>query len=156
MAQDDTSVNNTICATMTWDLDVEVTDGIYKTINPYKWELVCPKYYFSYAGSGSSVTAASVIEAYVSGLRHRPLTDMHDWKLHKRFRAVETMRSSNVTNPNTTSYTSPIIGTGANAASMFYNLRTVNAERSTMEWTNTVYNVIRTSSFIPIPETTAT
>lgn len=88
MSQDDTPVTHTICGTVTWTLEVEVTDRLHKEINPYKWDMVWPFRYIQRTfNDAKKYTGVKTYETMISSQGMRPLNDSHYKNLQVRRRA---------------------------------------------------------------------
>lgn len=86
LAQDDNGVNHTICATITWTLEIETTERLYKNINPLKWEMLWPMRYGIPTVENGKLTGVTWQETMISSQGLRPLNDEHYRQLQLRRR----------------------------------------------------------------------
>lgn len=145
MDQADTVVAHTVCGTLSWTLEVEVTERLYKSVNPLKWEMVYPQRVKQVTiDANKKVTTSFVREYYTSGWPKRPLNDKHQRTPLVRRRAYADLNDRSGT-PYTSTYTPPIIKMG-DAAAASQNLPN-NQEQSAEYYTNAAYNDIFTATF---------
>lgn len=104
MAQDNNVVNHTICGTVTWTIEIETTDRLYKNINPYKWEMLWPVRHMQPTVVDGVITGILPLEGMASSTGLRPLNDQHWTKLQLRRRAETQLAATSTTNPNNTSF----------------------------------------------------
>lgn len=144
MDQANSVVTHTVCGTITWDLELEVTDRIYKNINPLKWEMVWPVRTKTYSVNANNVISGTGIqETFASGWPKRPLNDAHTRSLKLRRRAYVGPATNWV--PYTGDFRPAVLAMNTDAQ-VWDNLPCDTEQCSNM-YTNAVYNETTTCAF---------
>lgn len=153
MAQDDVAIAHTICGTVTWFIEIECTERMYKHINPYKWEMVWPMRYLvnKKFDKDGLLTSNRVRETFISSQGMRPLHDNHWKQLQYRLRGANSLDPTNIINPNTDNAPIPLAASrtvdgGVRTDTGLLNLP-IDFETEQMRWTPAALNDLHTASF---------
>lgn len=139
VANDNIVVDHTICATITWTLDVDITDRIHKEINPWKWEMVWPTRIAERKYDNTGALTSTIVKEYMrSGWPVRPLNDSHCTSLRLRCRDLDDLQPDNITTTynQDKNYVPPVM---KHAANVDEHVPTENLENLT-RFTNTIWN----------------